>query len=434
MTIVFLGLALMLFLMALGVPLAVAMLSVGIVGLSFVHSGGLSAAIGLGAQEASDFITGSNFAVLPLFILMGVFITRAEISDELYEVFRKWIGHFKGGLAMATVGACSGFAAVSGSSLATAVTMAKVAVPTMRRHNYQDWFSSGSVAAGGTLGILIPPSPVLIIFGILAEVDIGMLFVGALIPGILTVVVYIVVIKTVVALRPEAGPVSDHTSWVERLTSLYKMWAILAMFVIIMGGIFFGLFTASEAGSVGAAGAFLFAVMKGKMSWTVFRDSLIEAAVTSATVFSVAIGALVFNQFVNLSGFPELLSNFITSTSGSIGVVIAIILVIYILLGMFIDGPAMVFLTVPIFVPVLLKLDPNFNLIWWGIVTVMVVEISLITPPVGLNVFVINSMLPDVPIVKIYKGIAPYFIGDLVRLAIVVLFPALVMWLPALMG
>lgn len=431
MTPILIALVGLLILLALGLPLGISLLAVAIFGLTAVHPGGLGAALTITGAEASVFAMAPGFAVLPLFILMGVFVTKAEISHDLYEVFNNWIGHFKGGLAMATVGACGGFAAVSGSSLATAVTMAKVSVPVMRKYKYSDSFSAGTVAAGGTLGILIPPSAMLIIYGILAEVDIGKLFIAGIVPGFITILIYMAVIRIVVLVRPSAGPPGDRASWRVRFGTLYKTWGILFLFIFLMGGIFLGVFTASEAGSMGAAGALLFAIIRGKMSWRIFTDALIEAALTTGTVFSIAIGALVLNQFVNFTRFPQLLMAFIDSVGGTPMQVVVVILAIYIVLGMFIEGAAILFLTVPIFVPIVAGL--GLDLIWWGIVTVIIVEISLITPPIGLNVYVISSVLEDVPVVKIFKGILPFFAGDIVRLSIVVAIPPVVMWLPNMM-
>lgn len=431
MTPVLLAIAAILLFLGLGFPLALVLLGVGLTGFALVHPGGFTAGLAMTGGQISEFALSPTLAVLPLFVLMGSFITRAEIADDLYEVFYKWMGHVRGGLAMATVGSCAGFAAVSGSSLATAATMTKVAVPVMRRYKYSDSFSAGTVAAGGTLGILIPPSALIIIYGILAEVDIGKMFVAALIPAVLTVAIYMLVVRVVVTIRPDAGPAGPSAPWSERLSALWKTWGILALFAIIMGGIFFGIFTASEAGSIGAVGALVFAIIRGKMNMRIFVDCLFESARMTATLFSVAIGALVLNQFVNFSGFPGLLLDFINGLGSTPGQVIFMILAIYVVMGMFIDGPAIIFLTVPIFVPVLAGM--GIDLIWWGIVTVMIVEISLITPPIGLNVFVIKSTLPEVPLTRIFKGILPFFAGDLLRLALVVLFPALALWLPGVM-
>jgi len=426
-----LGIAILLLILFLGFPLGMSLMMVGYFGFAAVHPKGFVAANSVAGQQILDLGLNFQFSVLPLFILMGVFVARAALSDDLYETSYKWLGHFRGGLAMATVAACGGFAAVSGSSAATAATMAKVAVPSMRKFGYADSLSAGTVAAGGTMGILIPPSGALIIYGLLTEEDIAKLFVAGIIPGLITIAAYIAVIRIVTAIWPEIGPPGERTSWHERLTSLYKVWGVLFLFFLIMGGIFFGIFTSTEAGGIGAGGALIFAILRRKMSWPIFIESLIEAARTTAMIFTVAFGALILNQFVNISGLPEAVLAFISSLNATPMQVVLVIMCFYIILGMFIEGIAMIFLTVPIFVPIIHAL--GFDLIWWGIVLVMVVEISLITPPIGLNVFIMKSMLPDVPLSSIFRGIAPFFCADIVRLATVVFFPPVALWLPTLM-
>jgi C4-dicarboxylate transporter, DctM subunit len=431
MEIALIGIAILLLILFLGFPLGMSLMMVGYFGFAVVHPKGFVAANSVAGQQILDLGLNFQFSVLPLFILMGVFVARAALSDDLYETSYKWLGHFRGGLAMATVAACGGFAAVSGSSAATAATMAKVAIPSMRKFGYADSLSAGTVAAGGTMGILIPPSGALIIYGLLTEEDIAKLFMAGVIPGLITIAAYIAVIRIVTAIWPEIGPPGERTSWHDRLTSLYKVWGVLFLFFLIMGGIFFGIFTSTEAGGIGAGGALIFAILRRKMSWQIFVDSLIEAARTTAMIFTVAFGALILNQFINISGLPEAVLAFISSLNATPIQVVLVIMCFYVILGMFIEGIAMIFLTVPIFVPVISAL--GFDLIWWGIVLVMVVEISLITPPIGLNVFIMKSMLPDVPLGTIFKGIAPFFAADIFRLSIVVFFPPVALWLPTLM-
>ena len=435
MTVALIGIAVLLVILFIGFPLGMGLMAVGFFGYAAIHPNGFSAAIAVAGQQILDLGLNFQFSVLPLFVLMGVFVAKAQLSDDLYDASNKWLGHFKGGLAMATVAACGGFAAISGSSAATAATMAKVAVPSMRKFKYADSFSAGTVAAGGTMGILIPPSGALIIYGLLTEEDIAKLFMAGFIPGLITIIAYFGAIRVVTAIWPQAGPPGERAPWGERWRSLYKVWGVLALFALIMGGIFFGIFTSTEAGGIGAGGALLFALMRRKMSWSIFVDSLTEAARTTAMIFTVAFGALILNQFVNISGMPEDVLAFINSLNASPLQVVLVIMAFYVVLGMFIEGVAMIFLTVPIFVPVIAQLGFGFPdvLIWWGIVLVMVVEISLITPPIGLNVFILKSMLPEVPMSAIFKGITPFFCADLVRLAIVVLFPPVAIWLPSVM-
>jgi tripartite ATP-independent transporter DctM subunit len=332
---------------------------------------------------------------------------------------------------MATVAACGGFAAVSGSSAATAATMAKVAMPSMRRFNYDDRLAAGSIAAGGTIGILIPPSIALIIYGILVEEDIGKLFMAGIIPGILTIVLYIIVIRIVTMIKKDWGPPGERTPWMGRFKALGKVWGIVLLFLIILGGIYGGIFTPSEAGGIGAVGALAFAIGRKKMSWVEFYNSLVEAGKTTVFVFTVAYGAIIFSNFINIAGMPDDILDFVNNLNvPPMGVIFAI-LVIYVLLGAVFEGIGMILLTVPIFFPVVQSL--GFDLIWFGIVVIMVTEISLITPPVGMNVFVLKSMLPDVSLWTIFAGIGPFFVADLVRLALVVLFPPIALWLPSVM-
>ncbi len=430
MTASLIGLGALMALLFFGLPLGFALLSVGFFGLAIIR--GLEPALTVVASEIIEIATNEGFAVLPLFILMGAFVNRAALSDDLYDASNAWLGHFRGGLAMATVAACGGFAAISGSSIATSATMAKVAIPSMRKYKYNDSLAAGTVAAGGTMGILIPPSAALIVYGILTETDIAALFIGGIFPGILTITLYILVISVVTRIWPHLGPPAEASSWLERIKSLGKIWGVLALFFLILGGIFFGLFTPSEAGGIGAVGALAFSIGRRKLSLRQFVAALIEAGRTTAMIFTVAFGALILNQFVNVAGLPSATSAFIDGLGFEPMGALLVILSFYIVLGMFIEGYSMIFLTVPIFVPVVAAL--GFDLVWFGIVLVMVVEISLITPPIGLNVFVMKSMLPDVPLYAIFKGIVPFFCADITRVLLVVFFPPIVMFLPELMG
>jgi tripartite ATP-independent transporter DctM subunit len=411
------------------IPIAFAMLGVGFGALVILRGPG--AALNMVSYQIFDTATNYHFAVLPLFILMGVFVSRARLSDDLYDACNAWLGHFRGGLAMATIAACGGFAAISGSSAATAATMAKVAMPSMRRYGYDAPFAAGTVAAGGTLGILIPPSALMIIYGILTESDIGALFIAGFLPGVLTVIIYCIVVVVMVRLKPEYGPAGPRTEWRERLRASGRVWGVVVLFILVLGGIFIGAFTASEAGGIGAAGALAFAIGRRKLNPRQFFLSLIEAGYISAQIFGVVFGALVFNLFINLSGFPEALIRFIEGLNVAPLLVIFIILGIYILLGMVLDSFSLIFLTVPIFVPMVEAL--GYDLIWFGILMVIAVEIGLITPPIGMNVFILKAMLPDVSLFQIYRGIMPFFAGDIIRLLIVTLFPGFVLWLPKLM-
>jgi C4-dicarboxylate transporter DctM subunit len=428
MTVSLIGFAILIAIAFLGFPLGFSMLAVGFAGFGILR--GWEPALEMTSQQILNVVINNNFAVLPLFLLMGAFVYRAALSDDLYECANAWLGHHRGGLAMATIAACGGFSAVSGSSLATAATMAKVAIPSMRKFSYDDSLAAGTVAAGGTLGILIPPSAALIIYGILTEEDIAALFTAGIVPGLLTIALYISVIYLVTLVRPNMGPRGDRADWAYRWKTLYRVWAVLLLFLLILFGIAFGVFTPNEAGGIGAVGALIFALGRRRMNWRIFFDSLVEAGRTTAMVFMIAIGALVLNNFVNLAGLPSDIVRWIQSIDLPPMSVMLIILAFYVVLGMIIEGLAMIFLTVPIFVPVVEGL--GFDLIWFGIVMVMVVEISLITPPIGLNVFVLKSMLPDVPLKSIFKGIVPFFCADIVRLLLVVFVPSIALWLPRL--
>ena len=426
MTLSLIGFAALLVIAFLGFPLGFSMMLVGFVGFAYVR--GMGPALESVSQQILDLALNANFVTLPLFVLMGVFVFRAALAEDIYEAAQAWLGNRRGGLAMATVAACGGFASISGSSVATAATMAKVSIPPMRKYSFNEGFAAGTVAAGGTMGILIPPSAALIVYGILTEQSIGDLFIAGIIPGIITILLYITVIWLVARFWPHLAPRAPKSSWSVRWHTLSKIWAVLALFLIIIGGISFGVFTPTEGGGIGAIGALLFAIARKKMDLKIFFYGLVEAAETSAMIFTIAFGALILNNFVNIAEMPNDIVNFIKSLEIAPIYVILVVLAIYILLGTIIEGLAMIFLTVPIFVPLVDAM--GFDLIWFGIVMVMVVEISLITPPIGLNVFAIKSMMPEVPLSAMFKGIAPFFAADIVRLMLVVFIPSLALWLP----
>ncbi|MFT5180676.1 MAG: C4-dicarboxylate transporter DctM subunit [Alphaproteobacteria bacterium] len=422
------GLSALIVLLLARVPLGFAMLIVGFVGTAVVRTP--TAALAGVSSTIFNIAISPSFVVLPLFMLMGAFVSQARLSDDLYDAANAWLGHFKGGLAMSTVAASGGFAAVSGNSVATVVTMAKVALPSMRRYNYGDSLAAGTIAAGGTLGILIPPSNALIIYGLLTETDVGQLFIAGIIPGLMTIALYIAVVRIIVTIRPEQGPAAARSDWPTRFRLLLRVWGVVALFLLIMLGITFGVFTPTEAGAAGALGALLFSIGRRRMSWHGLYLSLFDAGKTTAMLFTVIFGALALNQFIQLSGVGNQLSDFITGLDASPTVSIFAILGILIILGMFIEGLAMVLLVVPIFVPIVEAM--GFDLIWFGVFLVVAVEISLITPPVGINVFVLKTMLKDVELSTIFAGIAPFFVADVFRLALLIFFPAIALWLPSL--
>ena len=332
---------------------------------------------------------------------------------------------------MATVAASAGFGAACGSSVATAATMGRVALPSMRRFGYDPGLAAGTIAAGGTLGILIPPSMSLVVYGFLTQQDIGRLFIAGIVPALITVVLYFCVVAIVTRLKPQAGPPGPRTAWPDRFRKLGKVYGVLLLFVLVLGGIYFGVFTPNEAGGVGAVGACLIAISRRHLNWQAFVDSLIEAARTTTMVFSVAFGAVILSNFVTVAGLPETIANGINALNLPGLVIIITICLVYILLGCVFDGLALLFLTVPVFAPMVVTL--GYDLIWFGIVVIIVSEIALITPPIGMNVFVLKSMNPELSLRTIFGGIAPFLIADLVRLMIVLLVPGVVLFLPQLM-
>ena len=427
MTEALLGLALLLCLSFLRIPIAFSMAAVGFGGMAWVLS--LSGAMANVGQTAFDAAINYELSVVPLFVLMGNFVTRARLSEELYTASNAFLGHRKGGLAMATIVACGGFSAICGSSLATAATMAKVAMPSMRRFGYDDGLAAGSIAAGGTLGILIPPSVLLVIYGILTQSSIGKLFAAGILPGIVAITFYLLAVKAVVAVKPEAGPAGERHNWTQRGQALSRVWGVLLLFAIVMGGIYGGVFSPTEAAGIGAFGAFIFALIRRALNWRTFYEVLLESAATTAMLFVVLIGALLFANFINVTDFPQALLEIAGRFRETPWLVIAAILVIYVALGCVFESLSMILLTVPIFFPLVIEL--GYDPIWFGIVVVVITEISLITPPVGLNVFVLRGVLPDVTTSTIFRGVTPYWIADLFRLAIIVAFPALSLWLPS---
>jgi len=417
-------------LMAVGMPIAFAMLIIGLGGIAITVSE--RTAMGMIGQLPLNATMSYELSVVPMFILMGVLVTRARMSEDLYRLCHGFVGHMRGGLAAATILACGGFSALSGSSIATAATMAKVAIPEMRRYGYSDGLAASAVGAGGTLGILIPPSVILVLYGIATGTDIGKLFIAGILPGLLAIVLYIVAIYIVARIRPEAAPAAPRTPWAERGRHARSVGPILALFVLIIGGLYAGVFTPTEAGGVGATGALLFALWRRALSARVFLDAVVETVTTTASLFLVLIGALVFSNFINLLGLPRALSDLILSLGLSPLAVILVILLIYLVLGMFMESLSMILLTIPIFFPIVTEL--GFDPIWFGIFAVMVTELSLVTPPVGLNLFVIKSVVSDLPMGKIYRGIIPFVLADLVRILLIIAFPAIALFLPATAG
>jgi len=428
------GLGAVLLLVFLRMPIAIAMALVGFIG--FMEIRGFRAAISMVGRLIIDAAQDYGLSVVPLFILMGLFVSRGGLAKELYQVSFAFLGHLRGGLAMATIVACAGFSAICGSSLATAATMSKVAMPEMRKYRYKDHLSTASIAAGGTLGILIPPSVILVIYGLLTETSIGKLFIAGIIPGLLGVLLYLAAVRWTVGRDPEAGPAGERQSAGERLGALRNVWAVLLLFFLVIGGLYGALdfwpihltFSPTEAAGMGAAGAFLIALSRGSLTFKATMQVLVEAATTTAALFTVLIGAWIFSNFVNLAGLPEALRAAVTSAGVAPMTVMIMILLIYVVLGCVFESLSMLLLTVPIFFPLVVSL--GFDPVWFGIIVVVVTEISLITPPVGLNVFVLKGVVGNVSTATIFRGVTPFWIVDIIRLILLVLIPGLVLFLP----
>jgi C4-dicarboxylate transporter, DctM subunit len=416
-------------LMLLRVPVGMAM---GLVGVSgFAYLVGSTPALKLVGQTTMRTVTDYTFGVIPMFLLMGAFVTASGMSRELFRAANTFVGHRRGGLGIATIVACAGFAAISGSSVATAATFSTVAYPEMRRYKYPQSFATGVIAAGGTLGAMFPPSTVLAVYGIITEQDIGKLFVAGILPGVLAVSMYIATISIIGRLRPEFLPAGERTGTAERLAATGDIWAPLALFAFVIGGLYGGLFTPTEAGGMGAGGAFLIGVLRGRLSRRDIRAALLQATRTAAAVFTVLIGALLFGYFLTITQTPQNVTAFLTGLGVGRYGVLALIMLMYLVLGCLMDAMAMIILTVPIIFPVIRTL--GFDPIWFGVIIVMTVELGLIHPPVGMNVFVIKSVIKDVNFATIFKGVLPFIVTDLVRLVILVAFPIIALYLPTRM-
>ena len=427
---------LLLALMALRVPVALAMLGCGALGYSLIA--GMPALLNyLSTAPVSKFST-YDLSVVPLFILMGELATRAGITADLFRTCNKWVGHWRGGLAMASIAGCSAFGAICGSSLATASTMGNVALPEMKKANYDGGLATGTLAAGGTLGILIPPSMILIIFAVLTEQNIAKMFVAAFVPGLLAALGYMLTIAIVVRLRPSAGPRGNKTSLETKLKSLKDIWHISLIFIIVLGGIYAGLFTPTEAAAIGVVLAGILAFVHGKIGMQDFSEALIRTAVTSGMVFFILIGADLFSVFIALTQLPAIGAAYFAQSGLSPYAILAVMLISYFILGCFMDSLAMILLTIPIYFPVIMAL--NFGLpaeeqaIWFGILALIVVEVGLITPPVGLNVFIIRSFDKSISMRDAFIGVVPFVISDAVRVALLVMFPILTLVLVRIMS
>jgi tripartite ATP-independent transporter DctM subunit len=421
-----LGFVVLFALMLLRVPVGMAMGLVGVTGYAYLSGG--APALKLVGQTSMRTVTSYQFGVIPMFLLMGAFVSHSGISRELFRAANTFIGHRKGGLGLATIVSCGGFAAISGSSVATAATFSAVAYPEMRRYGYPQSFATGVIAAGGTLGAMLPPSTVLAVYALITQQDVGKLFQAGILPGLLAMTMYMLTIGVITRVRPDFLPTVPKASWKERVAGIKDVWAPLTLFLLVIGGLYGGVFTPTEAGGMGASGAFLLGVLRGKLDRAGIRASLLQATRTAAAVFTVLIGALLFGYFLTITQVPQKVTEFLTGLGVGAYGVLALIMLMYLVLGCLMDALAMIILTVPIIFPVVTEL--GFDPIWFGVIIVMTVELGLIHPPVGMNVFVIKSVVQDVTFSSIFKGVLPFIATDILRLIFLIAFPIIALWLP----
>jgi C4-dicarboxylate transporter, DctM subunit len=423
------GILVMLLLMFLRMPLGAVMMATGFFGC--VYIAGLDQ--GMYFLRSAAYTTANSYTltVIPLFTLMGIFAAYAGLSNDGFFAVNKWLGHLKGGLAMATVGGCAAFAAVCGSSIATAVTMCKIALPEMKKYNYADELSMGTIASGGLLGFIIPPSNPMILYCYLTEVSIGRLFMAGVLPGILITILFVISIYISCKINPALASSGPKYSWKERFKSLYLIWGVLILFFLVMGGMYGGLFTPTEGGAIGAFGALLLGILKKRLTWKLFTASLMETVQLTGMILFLIMGSTVLNSFIALTEIPFGLSNFVSSLQISPVLVAAAILVIYFLVGFFMDVIAVVIITVPIFYPILvsLSIDP----IWFGVLVILTIMMGNVSPPFGITVFAIGGLAPEVPLYTIFRGVWPYLYAMIVAMIILIIFPQISLWLPGIM-
>ncbi len=417
-------------LMLLRVPVGIAMGVVGVAGFALVNN--VPSALGLLARSPISTVTDFNFSVIPMFILMGSFASAAGMSADLFRASRAWLGHLRGGLAMSTIAACGGFAAINGSSVATAATMTHVALPELRRAGYSPGLATGVIAAGGTLGIMIPPSVIFVLYGIMTQADIGKLFIAGIVPGALGMVMYMGTLGVIGWRDPSHLPRDRQHSLAERLAAVKNVWESVLLFLFVIGGMYGGWFTVTEAASMGAMGAFVIGLVQRRLTAPLVMRCLVEALRTTAAIFMIVIGAFLFGYFLTITQTTQKLIEVLVGLPVGPYGVLAIILAVYFVLGAIMDELAMILLTVPIVHPVMMQL--GFDPVWFGVIIVMAVTLGLICPPVGMNVFVINSIARDVSLGTIYRGVSPFILADIVRLVILCAFPALSLFLPRTMG
>jgi tripartite ATP-independent transporter DctM subunit len=425
----FVGFGVLIILLLSGMPIGFLMALIGYTGMGVVN--GINSGLTISGTVPFETVASYDFSVIPLFILMGAFCHFSGMTTELFDSAYKWFGRMPGGLAIATIAAASAFAAVSGSSLAGVVAIGTVALPELRKHKYDDALSTGCIAAGGGLDIMIPPSIILVIYGIITRTSIGKLYIGALVPGIMQAVMYMMAIYIICKINPNLGPPGGRTTFGQKVTSLKAIWAVLLLFVLVMGGLYAGVFTPTEAAGVGAFGAFVIAIGRRKLSWKGFVSSLRDAVNVSAMSFMILVGAAMLGYFFSVSRLPHATATLVASLGlGSLAILV-IVVVLYMILGCLLPSLPMIVLTVPIFFPMMTSL--GFDPVWFGIIIVLMVEAGQITPPVGINVFVMHGIAKDVPMYTIYKGIVPFLIVNILNVIMITIWPELVLYLPRLM-
>lgn len=425
-----LGVAAVLLLMALRMQIGFAMALIGFLGFALLNS--FPSAFSVLGQEPFKTAGSYGLSVIPLFMLMGQFAFLSRMGAEAYKTLYYWIGFLPGGLAMATIGACSFFAAISGSSLATAATMGMVALPEMKKFRYSDSLATGCLAAGGTLGILIPPSTVLMIYGILTQQSIAELFIAGFLPGAVLSLLFVLTIYVTARVWPEQGPPGPRFTFPERVRSLKEPWGIFALFLLVIGGLYAGWFTPTEAAAVGAFGAFLVTLIKGRLGWKTLVESLMEAGKSTGMIFGILIGAYILQYFLTISQITDHLVGWVVGMGLNRYVVLCTLIVIYLVLGCLMEGLSIIILTIPITYPLVLKM--GFDPVWFGVMITVLIEMGLITPPVGVNVFIIAGVAKDVPMQSIFRGIAPFVLAMLVLVVLLMAFPQMALYLPHTMS
>lgn len=421
----FISMAAVILLALLRVPLGIALMSVSLAGLAWITS--TTTALTLFPMTVSEAVLSYDLAIVPMFILMGNIISRTGIAQDLFRAANAYLGSTRGGLSLATMVTCAGFGAVCGSSYATAATMAKVAYPSMRRYGYSDGLASATIAAGGTLGILIPPSIILVIYGIITQTNIGDLFVAGVLPGLLGLALYMLAVVWVAWRHPEQAPKGEPTGWREKIATLRGIWPFLFLFALIIGGLYADLFTATEAAGIGAGMAVIVGFVHGRLTLAMLRKVILETAYTSISLYVVLFGAMMLSKLLTMSGLSVGILGLVEGMGLHGYWLILAIVLIFLVLGCVLDSMAIILIFVPLFAPVVAA--QGFDLIWFGIIVVVVTEIALITPPVGMNVFVLKAVLPHVPVLRIFRGLVPFIAVDLVRLSLLVAFPAISLWL-----